>query len=125
MPFTLNCKGVMSATIRATAWLMFAGISFLTLSSPALRLDTGVERSLEHVLAFALVGLTFSFGYPRRRLAIALIGIVIVAALETLQHWVPGRHAYVGDFVLNALGLCGGIAAAAVLQLIASPAKQV
>jgi hypothetical protein len=75
----------MSTITRTIAWLLLAVLSFLTLSPPALRPDTGVERHMEHYLAFALVGLMFSLGYPGRRLAMAVIGVAIVAALETLQ----------------------------------------
>jgi VanZ family protein len=120
MPFTLNRDRVMTTLARAVAWLLLAAATFLTLSPPTLRPDTGVERHLEHFLAFIFVGAMFAFGYRRRRLAMALVGIAIVGALETLQLGVPGRHGTVGDFVVNAFGVCCGLAAAALLQRIAT-----
>ena len=79
---------------------------------------TGVEHHLEHFLAFLLLGLIFGFGYPGHRRVVALIGIIMAAILETLQLWVPGRHASFADFAVNATGAWVGLAAAAAFQWI-------
>jgi len=52
----------MSAGIifRTFAWLLLAAVTFLTLAPPVLRPDSGVERHVEHYLAFAMVGLMFA-----------------------------------------------------------------
>src|ERR1041385_3001135 len=102
MQLILNRDRVVMTLARVISWLLLAASVFLTLSPPALRPDTGVEHHLEHWLAFAFVGATFSFGYSKHRLAIALVGVAMVGALEVSQHWVHGRHATVGDFVINA-----------------------
>jgi VanZ family protein len=77
---------------------------------------TGLNHELEHLLAFALVGLAFGLGYPNRRMILALLAIAIAAVMEILQLWVPGRHAYFSDFVVNGFGACAGLAASAVLD---------
>jgi VanZ family protein len=82
---------------------------------------TGVEHHLEHFLAFLLLGLIFGFGYPGHRRVVALIGIIMAAILETLQLWVPGRHASFADFAVNATGAWVGLAAAAAFQWIKRP----
>ena len=67
-------------------------------------------------MAFALVGLMFGLGYPNHRIMLAVLAVAAAGLMEFLQQWVPGRHAYVRDFVVNGLGACAGIAAAALLD---------
>lgn len=106
---------------RAIGWLLLAAAVFLTLGPRKFRPYTGVEHHLEHFLAFLLLGLIFGFGYPGHRHVVALIGILMAAILETLQLWVPGRHASFADFAVNATGAWVGLAAAAAFQWIKRP----
>jgi VanZ family protein len=114
----------MTTIARVIPWLLLAAAAFLTLAPQRWRPYTGVEHHLEHALAFALLGLVFGLGYPQRPFVLAAIGVIAVAALDILQVWVPGRHALFGDFAVNALGLCAGVAAAAALQWIVTARKQ-
>jgi VanZ family protein len=63
----------------------------------------------EHMAAFALAGLLFSFGYHFRGVLISLTGVGATALLEALQIWVPGRHARWIDLAMNASGFCIGV----------------
>jgi VanZ family protein len=72
---------------------------------------TGAPRDLEHIAAFALVGLLLSLAYPDKRLKLVTCGIAAIAAVELMQVIVPGRHAYVSDFLLNTFGACIGLTA--------------
>jgi len=101
---------------RIAAWLLVVAIVIMTLGPPTVRPVSGFNRSLEHVAAFALLGLAFGLAYPNRRILLALIGVAVAALMETLQLVVPGRHAYFSDFVINATGACAGLAAAALLD---------
>ena len=103
---------------RAVAWLLVLSAVFLTLGPQKFRPYTGFNHDLEHFLAFALVGLAFGLGYPNHRMVLALLAIAIAALMEIFQQWVPGRHAYFSDFVINGLGACVGLAAAALLDLL-------
>ncbi len=94
---------------RVAAWLLVVAIVVMTLGPPTVRPVSGYNRSLEHVAAFALLGLAFGLAYPSRRLLLALIAIVAAALMETGQLIVPGRHAYFNDFVINAAGACAGL----------------
>jgi len=114
----------LTGTARTTAWLLLAAAFFLTLVPRRFRPFTGVEHHLEHLLAFALLGLMFGLGYPERRRSLAAIGVIVLGGLELLQLWVPGRHALFGDFVVNAVGLCCGLAAAAALEWIMAMRKR-
>jgi VanZ family protein len=88
----------------------------LSLGPVRLRPYTGVPHDIEHALAFALLGLPFGFGFPRRWLALSLAAIAIAAGLEALQLLRPGRHAYLTDVFINAGGACVGIWLGAVLS---------
>ena len=70
---------------RIAAWLLVAAIVVMTLGPPTVRPVSGFNRSLEHVAAFALLGLAFGLAYPSRRMLLALIG---VAVLERGPHYV-------------------------------------
>jgi VanZ family protein len=71
---------------------------------------TGAPRDLEHFAAFALVGVMLSLAYPEKRLKLVAFGAVTIAAIEFMQVFVPGRHAYLSDFLLNVVGFCLGFA---------------
>jgi VanZ family protein len=103
---------------RIIAWLLIAAAIFLSIGPQKFRPFTGIEHELEHFLAFAIVGLAFGLGYPGRGWILAVTAIAIAGALETAQLWVPLRHAYFSDFLVNSLAACVGIAAAALLNWI-------
>jgi VanZ family protein len=101
---------------RIAAWVLVLAIVVLTLGPPTVRPVTGFNRDLEHLTAFALLGLAFGLAYPDSRMMLALIGIAIAALLEALQQVAPGRHAYFSDFLINAVGSCAGLAMAILLD---------
>jgi VanZ family protein len=55
------------------------------------------------------------FGYSRKALALATCLVGFAAFVEILQVFIPGRHARLGDFVVDASALCLGIAIASVV----------
>jgi VanZ family protein len=103
---------------RVAAWLLVLAAIILTLGPQKIRPYTGIDHDLEHGMAFALVGLAFGLGYPNHRMTLAVLAIVGTATMEFLQQWIPGRHAYLSDFVINGLGACAGIAAATLLDML-------
>ena len=103
---------------RIIAWLLIAAAIFLSIGPQKFRPYTGIEHELEHFLAFSILGLAFGLGYPGRGLILAILGIAIAGALETAQLWVPHRHAYFSDFVVNGSAVWIGIAAAVLLNWI-------
>jgi hypothetical protein len=106
----------MSLILRIIAWLLTAAVTFATLGPPRYRPHSALGQDGEHALAFVLVGLAFGLAYPQRRLLTAGIAVVLIAVLELLQLWMPGRHARLEDFIVDALAACVGIAVAAVLD---------
>jgi VanZ family protein len=106
----------MTLLLRIIAWLLTAAVTFATLGPARLRPHSDLGQDGEHALAFVLVGLAFGLAYPRRRWLTAGIAVVLIGALELLQLRMPGRHARLEDFVVDALAACAGIAAAAALD---------
>lgn len=97
---------------RLLGWAALCAIVALTCVPPAWRLVTGAPHSAEHFAIFLLAGGLFALGYRRNPIVIGALAVAVIGALELIQLFVPGRHARAIDFVVNALGACGGIAAA-------------
>lgn len=106
----------MTILLRLAAWLLAAFVTFSTLGPPRYRPHSHFGQDGEHALAFILVGLAFAFAYPRQRRSALSISLVAIGALEILQIWMPGRHARLEDFVVDAVAACAGFATAAVLE---------
>jgi hypothetical protein len=106
----------MKFILRIIAWLLTAAVTFATLGPARLRPHSALGQDGEHALAFVLVGLAFGLAYPRHRLLTAVIAVILIGVLELLQLWMPGRHARLEDFVVDALAACAGIAVAAMLD---------
>jgi VanZ like family len=110
----------MTLVLRLSAWLLAAAVTFATLGPAQYRPHSSFGQDGEHALAFVLVGLAFAFAYPRQRLLATGIAVVMVGLLEVLQLFVPGRHARVEDFAVDALATCCGFALAGGLTFLAA-----
>ena len=93
---------------RGAGWFLAFVITALSLVSPDLRPETGVPHHLEHFAIFFAAGLAFGVGYNRRPAVTALALVIFAATLELAQMYVPGRHARLSDFVVDALALLIG-----------------
>jgi VanZ family protein len=94
---------------RALAWSLAAAILILSVVPPSARPVTGAPHALEHFAIFALCGSAFGFGY---RIAGVIEGLALVTfagAIELMQLIVPGRHARLSDFAIDAIASCVGI----------------
>jgi VanZ family protein len=90
-------------------WLALAFIAYATLSPiedrPAI---AAAGPQLEHFAAFALMGLAFSLGYPKRTLLVVAVVMASALGLELLQLLTPDRHGRLLDALVKAAGgLCG------------------
>jgi VanZ family protein len=95
---------------KIAGWLLLAIIVFLTLSPPSYRPVTKVGHNLEHFLIHVLLGISFGIGYARQWWLVALGLVGLTAAVELAQLFVPGRHARLKDFVIDAGAACLGVA---------------
>jgi VanZ family protein len=64
---------------------------------------------MEHLLIFGIAGLALSLAYRASPLYQIIGMIVFAGALEVAQYWIPGRHARMSDFVINAIGAIIGV----------------
>ena len=96
--------------LRFLAWCLAAAVTFATLGPARDRPHAAIlTHAGEHALAFVLVGLAFGLAYPGDRTRLAAISVALIGILELLQLWVPGRHARLEDFVVDALTAIAGI----------------
>jgi VanZ family protein len=110
----------MTILLRLIAWGLAAAVTFATLGPPRYRPHADLGQNGEHALAFVLVGLAFGIAYRSNRLLRALVAVVMIGAIEVLQFWVPGRHARLSDFVVDALAACAGLTVVAALDWVVS-----
>ena len=99
----------MPAMTRVLAWSLLLAVAALTFVPPRLRLVTGFGHDLEHFAMFLLLGAAFGLAYRRHLYVVGLALVVCAGALEVLQIPIPGRHARLSDFLVDALGACIGV----------------
>lgn len=93
---------------RAVAWSLAAAIVLLSIVPPSLRPETVLPHGLEHLVIFFATGGAFGVGYQRNRLRLMVLLVIFSGVVETAQLFVPGRHARLADFVVDALAVCAG-----------------
>jgi VanZ family protein len=97
---------------RIVAWLLLSAIVVLTVVPPSSRPTTFVPHKIEHASIFLAAGISFGIAYLGREWLLSIGAIVFCAALELTQLYVPGRHARLSDFIVDAtaavLGVCVG-----------------
>src|ERR1700691_1721122 len=91
---------------RATAWLLMVIITVLSLVPPEWRPESGLPNSFEHFGVFAATGAAFGIGYFHRPKLMMVALVIFVGAIEFAQMLVPGRHARLTDFIVDAVGMC-------------------
>jgi VanZ family protein len=104
-PMAVICKGF----FQAAAWLLAATIVVLSLGPSTVRPATGAAHDLEHLLIFLATGMAFGLGYPARVWLLTIALPTFAAAIEVAQNWVPGRHARMSDFLVDAAASCFGV----------------
>src|SRR5947209_1720000 len=108
----------MKLVLRVFAWLLAAAVTFATLGPPRYRPHSNLGQDGEHALAFVLIGLAFGLAYPRHRITV-ILAVLLIGVLELMQFLVPGRHARLEDFIVDALAACIGFVIAALISWLA------
>jgi VanZ family protein len=93
---------------RVAAWLCLLAIVTLTVVPPAMRPETEVPHDVEHAVAFLVAGVLFGVAYGHEFI-VSITAVVFCAAIEITQLYVPGRHARVIDFVVDATAAVVGV----------------
>lgn len=94
---------------QIVAWSLAAAIIVLSIVPPGLRPETVAPHDLEHLLIFAATGFAFGLGFDDKRRLLAIYLVAFAGFIEFLQLFVPGRHARLSDFVVDAASIFGGL----------------
>ena len=106
-----------SKAARIAAWSLAAAIVILSLVPPALRPETSAPHSLEHLIIYAATGFAFGLGYKGRHDLLAILLVIFSGSIEIAQLFVPGRHARLSDFIIDAVAACIGLVMSSLLSL--------
>jgi VanZ family protein len=87
---------------RVVAWLLLLAIVVLSVVPPSTRPTTFVPHNFEHAVIFLTTGISFGTAYPGRERLLSIGAIIFCAAIELAQLYVPGRHARLSDFIVDA-----------------------
>lgn len=90
-----------------TAWSALLFIVYATLSPIRDRPTLSDSATLEHVAAFAVLGILLCLAYPRHTILICLMVFGSAVLLELLQQLTSDRHGRIADAIEKVLG--GGL----------------
>ena len=94
---------------RATAWLTLMAIVVLSLVPPGIQPTTFMSHKIEHASIFLLNGVAFGIAYSGHSWLSSIMAVIFCAGIELAQLAIPGRHARVSDFLVDAIAICFGI----------------
>lgn len=106
---TRTARSIISPIARIAAWGLAVAIFVLSIVPPGLRPETGLPHALEHSSIFWATGLAFGLGYDRRHGSLAILLVLFSGAVEVAQLFVPGRHARLSDFIIDAASITVGV----------------
>lgn len=102
--------------LRILAWLLLAGLIFVTLSPINLRPISPLPTQLERAIALAIVGLVFALAYPKHFWIVAIVVLGSTVLLEVLQLVSPSRHGRLIDVAVKLMGGSFGLALGALTR---------
>jgi VanZ family protein len=94
---------------RATAWFTLAAIVVLSLVPPGARPTTFMPHKIEHASVFLLDGVAFGISYCDYAWLSSILAVLFCAGIEFAQLAIPGRHARLSDFLVDAISICVGV----------------
>ena len=106
-PISAESQG--SKLARIAAWVLTAAIVVLSLVPPTLRFETSAPHSVEHFAIYVATGFAFGLGYKQRHDLLAILLVIFTGSIEIAQLFVPGRHARISDFIIDAMAACIGL----------------
>jgi VanZ family protein len=106
---TGNAASSIVRLARIVAWSLAVAIIVLSVVPAGLRPETAAPHNLEHFTIYFVTGLAFGLGYDCRWALLAVLFVLYAGAIEIAQLFVPGRHARLSDFVVDAFAMCIGL----------------
>jgi VanZ family protein len=104
----------MRRLFQIAAWFLLVTIVVLSVVPAEDRPVTPAPHDFEHAAIFVATGLAFGLGYSWYLAQIFGL-IAFSAAIELIQLAIPGRHARVSDFIVDALSVSIGVGIAFLL----------
>lgn len=108
----------MQTWLRVFAWLLLAGLLFVTLAPIGLRPISLLPTQLERILALVIIGFCFAFAYPRHTVPVAVLVFGAIVGAELLQLFAPSRHGRVPDAIAKLAGAAAGLVAGHLLNRV-------
>ena len=94
---------------KIAAWTLATTIVVLSVVPPHSRPETGLPHGLEHFAIWWVTGIAFALAYNLKPFLLATALVIFSGAVEIAQLFVPGRHARVTDFIIDALACIVGL----------------
>ena len=94
---------------RSVGWIMLSAIVVLSVGPPSWRPTTFVPHEIEHASICLTAGILFGTAYLGREWILSVGAIVFCAAIELAQLFIPGRHARLSDFIVDASAAVFGV----------------
>jgi VanZ family protein len=94
---------------RVVAWLLLLAIVVLSVVPPSSRPTAFVPHNFEHAAIFLAAGISFGTAYRGGERVLSIGAIIFFAAIELTQLYVPGRHARLSDFIVDATAAVLGV----------------
>jgi VanZ family protein len=107
-----------SKLARMIAWILAAAIVILSVVPRDFRPVTAAPHHVEHFIIYFVTGIAFGLGYVRNHYLLALLLLLFCGFVELLQKLVPGRHARLSDFIVDAVATCIGLLAVSLISQI-------
>jgi VanZ family protein len=108
------------SVLRVTAWLIPSAAIVMSVVPPELRPMTGMSHVLEHFIWFFVCGIIFATEWPKAKLSVYVAGVTFCGVVELVQLWVPGRHARLSDFLVDACATAAGISLTRIIRNVRS-----
>ena len=103
-----DARSHLMCVAKIASWALAAAIIILSVVPPSLRPETGVPHGIEHFLIYVVTGFAFGIAYELRYADLAILLVLFAGSVEIAQLFVPGRHARLSDFVVDAIAMCAG-----------------
>jgi VanZ family protein len=104
----MDARSRLMCVAKIASWTLAVAIIILSVVPPSLRPETGVPHGIEHFLMYAVTGFAFGMAYELRYGSLATLLVLFAGSVEIAQLFVPGRHARLSDFIVDALAMCAG-----------------
>lgn len=104
--------------VTLAPWALLVFIAGATLSPIQYRPTLFASGSIEHMTAFAVLGLLLVFAYPRQVVQVCLIVFGGALLLELAQLLTPDRHGQIHDALDKVAGGAVGVAAGQLMLLL-------